>query len=272
MCLLCYLPPQAEIKTEALENSCANNPDGFGWSLRKTSGEIVTFRSMSADRTISEFIKARALEPESHALFHARLATAGLLAVENCHPFTVPKSEVVLAHNGHLPVALGLLEKRSDTRVFAEDLFPQRLEALDNPRRFAKLEKWAKGSKLVILSNDKRLRQPAYLVNESAGHWLDGVWFSNYGYEDYRSTIGAYSYPYGSVDDCFCPACESVIEDDSSFWESGVCPDCFTCIDCGGAAGWSCLCYGASTANSFGYYYSEGGSRYGSRAINSAQG
>lgn len=257
MCLLCYYPPQAETNLSGLENSCLNNPDGFGWSaLNSESGILSTFHSMNADETISKFAKFREQNPDTHALFHARFATAGTVTVDNCHPYQIGGGlNAVLGHNGHLSgVQIPKGDKRSDTRVFAEDLLPQRVSALDIPKRLRKLEKWASGSKFVILNADQRLKESVYIVNEGLGHWSDGVWYSNSDYLlDYR--WGSYRYGLGQFPHGFaaseyisddpefdnCPECRSVL-DNNWVYEFGTCKACRFCLDCYEIPR-DCLCY-----------------------------
>lgn len=268
MCLLCYYPPQAETDLSALANSCANNPDGFGWStLDVKRGKIETFHSMNSDEVISSFETERKRNPETHALFHARLATAGTVTTDNCHPFRIGGGvNAVLGHNGHLPVDIRKGDKRSDTRVFAEDLLPERIGALDSRKRYKKLEKWARGNKLVILSADSRLAKPVYLVNEELGLWDSGVWYSNTSYSfDYSRGFKGYGFPaagfLATEDDYFedtCPDCQA-FPDWAHVSDWGLCDQCGFCFDCFEPYG-ACACYSPSRR-----YYSAGGA-YGSRS------
>lgn len=41
-----------------------------------------------------------AIPPDSPLIFHARLCTHGTITMDNVHPFRVPKSRAILAHNG----------------------------------------------------------------------------------------------------------------------------------------------------------------------------
>ena len=268
MCLLCYYPPQVETDLDGLENSCLNNPDGFGWSaLDPKTRQISTFHSMNADQTIQSFEDYRRKNPETHALFHARYATAGSVTVDNCHPYQIGGGvNAVLGHNGHLSVSIPKGDQRSDTRVFAEDLFPERIEALDNKKRFRKLEKWAGGSKFVILSADPRLKKPVYLVNADLGHWSGGIWYSNHDYllaDNWRAGLYGYASLYspgGFVAGGFvasqsgaadlgedwvqfhtCPECRSAVDEEWAL-DFGSCKFCRFCFDCYELPE-DCLCY-----------------------------
>lgn len=249
MCLLCYFPPQAEVSPINLENACLTNPDGFGFSFLKSDNELTYFHTMNADQAIDLFISEREKHPDSHALFHARIATAGEVTVDNCHPFVIGGVSALLGHNGHLPIDLSKGEKRSDTKVFAQDLLPKWISSLDDPKRFKKLEKWASGNKLVILTNDQKLKKPVYLINESLGHWAEGVWYSNFSYEyfpKYYSKNNGYLFASELDSDYFggewyCPKCFGSLEYDEKN-DSNFCGECYFCLDCYSEC-MNCLCY-----------------------------
>ncbi len=188
MCLLVFMEPNATVPSEDLEVAAVANPDGFGWAIIGDD-TIHTHRSMSFNEALSTFEQQRKLMPDRYALFHLRIATHGTTSLDNCHPFHVGGDHrTVLAHNGMLDIKG---DHRSDSRIFAEEWLPTlgAAEWLDDPQRFAELERFARGSKLVVLSVDPLLRNYAYILNESSGHWGEekhgrrGVWYSNYSYE-----------------------------------------------------------------------------------------
>jgi len=183
MCLLIYSAPNTTIPTSHLREAAINNPDGFGFAIRTRKG-IITHRSMDIDDVIERWDFERARHSRSHAMFHLRITTHGGTNIDNCHPFEVERG-VVLGHNGMLPIE----EKdgMSDTRQFATEWLPTMgVEVLDDPKEFSDIEHFARGSKMVILSNSDKLSSPVYIVNEKDGHWLDGVWYSNSSYKPWR--------------------------------------------------------------------------------------
>ena len=118
-------------------------------------------------------------------MWHARYATHGVKNETNCHPFKVGNSsgyDTYLAHNGVLDISIHKQDKRSDTRVFAEDTLPLLggAPALDDDNIFTIISSWARGSKIAIMTNDPRCKYRMYLINENAGTWDDnGIWWSN---------------------------------------------------------------------------------------------
>lgn len=210
MCILMYFGPEAMPIREHLDTAAINNPDGFGWAIVTQSEGILTGHGMDPDEVIEEFIAARYAYPEHSALFHARIATQGSICLDNCHPFTVQNrfikkagygevtGEMVLAHNGMLPVYPPKGDDRSDTKMFSEDIFMYRFPHLDSRRTKARLETFLGSSKLVVLTTDPAYRQQSYIFNEKLGDWLDhdgsgDIWYSNTSYKTYRYSSKGYS-------------------------------------------------------------------------------
>lgn len=200
MCILIYCPSNRTPSREALENSAANNPDGFGWAIITDNGVdgperfgILTDKGMDSSKIIDGFLTARAAHPSMPALFHARITTHGKTGVDNCHPFLV-ENGTVLAHNGMLPIPER--DGKSDTHQFATEWLPHLgvSNTLDDPDNFTDLMRFASGSKLVVLSVDPTLRYWSYIVNEHLGDWDDGIWYSNSSYLWARKTTSNYCY------------------------------------------------------------------------------
>lgn len=279
MCMLCVSLPGSRPTREQLEIACYNNNDGFGYAVHH-GDHIVAGRGMLVDVTIDRFFAELDKNPDAIGMFHARLTTHGTTHVENNHPFRVDgRKDIVLGHNGILPVTLKLGDKRSDTRVFAEDLLPTMgLGVLDDAKTFKKLEEWARGSKIAILSTSPDLKDDVYILNEQDGDWVDGVWWSNTSYKSrsywYTGSTGGYYNGYASKDDYefynsndflandkqmllssdelidvgdsirsiydVCFHCYSQLREDD--YDERACTSCNTCIDCNEHM-IHCLCY-----------------------------
>lgn len=257
MCMLCVIPPNVIPSREKLENSALNNPDGFGFAIVIPSeNRIHVERTMNADASISRFLEMREKYPEGYATWHARYATHGSVNVDNCHPFQVGvgNTQTYLAHNGMLPVIEPQGDKRSDTRIFAEDILPTigGVTSLDNEQVWNILEDFTQGSKVVILTIDPRAKHQCYLLHENKG-WKDtsGVWWSNQScYLATPTPAFTNPYSYGLKEDRTlweeCDTCESFF--DISQMTDGYCMQCGTCIDCKTYVT-DCLCFSKSTSN-----------------------
>ena len=161
MCLLLVCSPNSVPKKQNLKTASCNNPHGFGYAIITPDG-IITGKRMSAKKTINKFLTLRKQYPESYAMFHARYATHGVRNEDNCHPFKVGDSnDTYLAHNGVLDVHINAGDRRSDTRVFAEDILPAMggVSALDNDHVWQMVSKWASGSKIAIFTLDPKAKE-----------------------------------------------------------------------------------------------------------------
>lgn len=254
MCLLLVCEPNAIPNKKDLQTAACTNPHGFGYAIITPEG-IVTGRGMSAKKVINKFLAMRKQYPDSYAMFHARYATHGVKNEDNCHPFKVPSNpDTYLAHNGVLDVSIHANDRRSDTRVFAEDILPNMggVSALDDDNVYKMVSKWASGSKIAIFTLDPKAESTVYIINESAGHWdNNGIWWSNYTYLDdkkYYSTIvksdrishvNEYDTDYYDQDSA-CKLCGAVPFEDASPY---YCEMCLSCKDCYGIYGDTCLCW-----------------------------
>ena len=270
MCLLVVASPNSTPKRKDLECASCNNPHGFGYAVITPNG-IVTGRGMSSKKVIKEFLEVRKQYPDSYAMFHARYATHGVKNEDNCHPFKVPNAnaDTYLAHNGILDINISAGDRRSDTRIFAEDTLPAMggVTALDDDHVWAMVSKWSLGSKIVIFTLDPSAKETCYIVNESAGHWdNEGMWWSNFTYQ--QSTWGNYALPSEAsgkahakaIEEEICGTCLAYPFEDSNPY---YCEMCLTCYDCSGAYQDTCLCWtpehDRSRATSGGYYDQEFG-------------
>ena len=258
MCVICYAPAGATPTEDQLTNSTLSNPDGFGWMVRTADNKIVTGRTMDAANGIDRFLDLRVKHPDQDAAFHARITTHGKTMIDNNHPFRVGDKRTVLMHNGMLPIDVPKGDDRSDTRLFAEDrLTKMGLGILDNKKERKALQKWMQGSKMVIMTSRADLKQSTYILNENAGHWENGIWWSNSSYEDKPTYTWPSKYswerytgdPYADLDgdQCMNPDCgiNWTVTSDSAI--KGVCQACYRCLDCGHDE-IECLCYGPGSA------------------------
>lgn len=194
MCLLTFIPEYTTPKIEDLRNSAENNPDGFGFAIHDGT-RIIHDSGLNFNAILDKFLTLRQTH-NGPALFHTRITTHGGTSNENCHPFQVGKDELtVVAHNGMLPIEAK--NGKSDTRIFAEELFPSwgGASTLNSKKMRKKLAKFATGSKLVFLSANPDVQNDYTIINEKDGHYdADGIWWSNNSYKYSR-----YSYSGGGM-------------------------------------------------------------------------
>lgn len=198
MCLLMVTMGQLP-ERKHLVNASENNPDGYGYAVNH-GDRIVTGRSMNYEKLIDRFYAEMQKSKNPIGMFHARYTTHGTTMLENNHPFRVDnRKDLILAHNGMLPITPRVGDDRSDTRIFAEDVLGAiGVEELDNKDTFSRLEHFAQGNKIAILSTAPELRDSVYILNEHLGHWTGDIWWSNSGYQtSYYSNSYKTKYPTG---------------------------------------------------------------------------
>lgn len=266
MCILVVCEPNSTPTKTDLHNGACSNPHGYGFAI--IAGDtIISERSMSAKKSIARFLELRKQYPNGYAMWHARYATHGVKNEANCHPFQVGGSDLTyLAHNGILDVTIDKADKRSDTRVFAEDTLPLMggVSVLDDDTVWTMVSKWASGSKICILTLDPSAKHQIYLVNEDLGSWdNNGIWWSNQSHKrtTYTAPAKVWQAPSRSMDHAerlaydyalqhyyqdegqevldICPACESLVD---MYENPYYCTMCETCYDCDTHI-IDCLCY-----------------------------
>ena len=272
MCLLVVCNPNSTPSKDELTTGACKNPHGFGFAIDTGSG-IISERSMSAKKSIRRFLELREQYPDGYAMWHARYATHGVKNELNCHPFKVSgEHDTYLAHNGVLDILIPKGDRRSDTRIMAEELLPRLggVSALDDDYVYDMISSWSNGNKIAVMTNDPSAQYKIYIINESAGSWdSNGIWWSNNSHQP-TPTITTYTHEpsvYDIVvadrhfqstdyeDNKFeCPNCEALID----LWESELyCLICEACFDCS-AQFLDCLCYNPRTKDmlrdEYGFY------------------
>lgn len=244
MCLLTFVPEGIQPNMDALVRGSFTNDDGHGYAIVHED-QLIIGHGMDANSMIDEFCAVRSQYRDGPALFHSRFSTHGEVTTDNIHPFFVGRDRrTVLAHNGVLPAVVQPRngDARSDTRIAAEDYIPS-MGALHRPKTRARVEQWMTDyNKIVILSVNPRYRERSYILNEDAGTWDNGIWYSNEGYRPYQARYGKdWGTGWGTAakeplpDECW--ECNSTVD-----YDDGNCRYCGVCFDCGEGE-YRCQCY-----------------------------
>ena len=187
MCIAIVALPFKQVSDEHLTNSSINNPDGFGFTYVREDitgvRKIIIKKSMSFEVFLRQYKRAFKHNPKSPFLIHCRIATHGTVDKFNCHPFRIDRNTTFI-HNGIIS-GVGVDSKKSDSQLFNEKVLKQLPKGWKESKPVKMLlEKFLTGSKLAILNIDGEFE----IYNESAGHWKDGVWYSNYSYSYGKSS------------------------------------------------------------------------------------
>lgn len=245
MCLLTYTEAGEWPDMEKLEDASAINGDGFGWSIVH-DGRLRRGASMSIDEALTTYSVALR-ESNGPSMFHLRWATHGVKDLTNVHPFKADRGRTMIGHNGIID-NVKTFGTESDTAAFVRRYWPSWANRdFDKPETFRHLERWiGSGNKLVILTTDPRYKSDHYIVNEKAGHWDNGTWYSNTSYRWCEYTYSApyvpYAIPLGTVpggcpayaEGCLCDECRArwarvkgyVTPDCKGYANACQCADC----------------------------------------------
>ena len=176
MCIA-ILNPANLIKDESIKNSWDNNDQGAGllWYDQK-SKTLGSYKSYKYKKFLNKYKELRACKDIGCIVLHFRIATSGFEKYTNLHPFFV-NNDLGFVHNGIIP-GLGN-NKYSDTYEFNEKLKSLDSNFYKNKSLMDILSMAINGSKLVFLDSTNTYT----IVNEEAGIWEDGNWYSNNSYK-----------------------------------------------------------------------------------------
>lgn len=190
MCIAIVATPGAYVDEPRLRACASTNRDGGGYAyVDKDSNKVIIKKGFMK---IDDFIDSyKQTLDEGHGetnamLLHFRIATMGGVNRDNCHPFAINNGALI--HNGSLfwgddPSG----QDRSDTRIFAEELFPTfTYERVRDHKRM--LEQLVSYNKIAMLFDSGNY----IILNEGSGTWDEDVWYSNGGYiaRDYTRDTG----------------------------------------------------------------------------------
>lgn len=194
MCIAIYKPAEALLPSlETLYNCWDNNPDGFGYAIRKDGKCEIRKGFMKRTDVANEYQYLKQYE-NCDILMHFRIATHGGVNPQNTHPFPITndakqlgkKSAIVnkcLIHNGVLPIE-PRKKSISDTAEFALRIGEAGLTNIETVELFDGFI----GTNKIALMNGVGV--------VTLGQWIksNGVYYSNSTY-----SYAAYSHiTYGS--------------------------------------------------------------------------
>lgn len=170
MCIA-ILNTSGKLSPDTLTNSWNNNEQGAGL-LWNEAGHLQTYKTYKLNKLLKKYNQLRGNPDIGKIVLHFRIATSGFEKYTNLHPFLV-NPDLGFVHNGIIP---GLGDNRlSDTYYLNELLksLPAGFLSCQGTREL--IAGYIGGSKLIFLDN----QDTHTIINEAAGHWIEGNWFSN---------------------------------------------------------------------------------------------
>lgn len=206
MCLGIFIPLERSVEISRLFDAYKANPDGCG-ILWITDGRLMAIKGVWEWHIFLSKYQRSVCHYHfwSPAVLHFRMASAAGIGDEFCHPHFVNKN-LAFVHNGNFFEMSSCFgngvrsnDKRTDSQRFNEEVLqklPDNFLQSEPIRNALELYCQDNMSKMVFLDNQGR----ATIVNEQAGEWIDGCWFSNCGIPGYAGYGYSGAYDYKSED------------------------------------------------------------------------
>jgi hypothetical protein len=198
MCVIIYVSETGKVSEDRLHEAYTANPDGCGVLWAK-NGRLICHKGNYSFEDFMVFYK-RAASP---LIVHFRTASSGAISNDAAHPLFV-NDNFAFAQNGNYPeysIAsttrdVDLTDVQRFNELFLKNLPP---DFLDHPDIHQALEAYCVNRmvKMVFMDNFGKVK----IINEAAGEWVDGCWFSNGGISGYvgYGYSGAYPLKEGEV-------------------------------------------------------------------------
>jgi len=180
MCIAILNTKGTTLKKQLLNNCWENNGDGAGILYIDNYNQLQTFKTLdSFDEFYENYISIKQTFGKRNILLHFRISTHGVINRDNCHPFIVDDN-VGFIHNGMISSVPGSAQY-SDTNMLNRTLLQKLKPGFDQDDDVLDflMELIGTGNKLVFLNKENEWS----IVNETAGHWNLGCWFSNDSYK-----------------------------------------------------------------------------------------
>ena len=249
MCIAILNTKQTTLKKQLLRNCWENNGDGAGILYINNDNKLEFFKEMDDfNKFYDKYIDVRNKYGKRNMVLHFRISTHGKVNTTNCHPFLVNDS-LGFVHNGMI-YDVPTSTEFSDTYMFNESILKNFIDGFEyNETIMDMIEGFiGSGSKLVFLNDN----DDWFIVNEKAGHWNMGCWFSNSSYKQVNDWVdfggikkkkvnvtatsnnhslswslsGSYESDYtSSIGSRYCECCGTVLRTDEEI-DGGLCEWC----------------------------------------------
>jgi len=177
MCVIIVKPKGiTSIDDKVFDKAFLTNSDGAGYMFSWKDQLYIRKPFFSITHFLQNVKKDWTYIKENNVVFHFRKATCGKLDFKNTHPYRVNRG-LGMVHNGILSGLGDVKRNRSDTLVLSRMLKELPGNFLQDKHLRYLMEYYIddESSKLVFLDDTGEVN----IVNEEAGDWYGGLWFSS---------------------------------------------------------------------------------------------
>lgn len=195
MCIIAYRRKGMKISNEIIRECFASHGHGAGIAYATEEDGLVIDKGFF---NVADLIIAIDEAGDCDMLIHFRTASKGMkINHANCHPFAVDSEtgkdgdsiryQFAIAHNGKLDWRN--TKSLSDTACFVADVLDPILQRdpwfFDNDATTVLVDGFiGKNNKIVVMKYDRKDKSTSVtIVNERAGNYHEGVWYSNFSWK-----------------------------------------------------------------------------------------
>ena len=231
MCIIAIQPKGIVIDEYTLRNCWENNNDGAG-IMYSINGEVHVHKELNSFKKFMKF-KKYVDSLNVNCVIHFRISTSGKIDKNNIHPFKV-NDDLFFCHNGILDIDVPIDSLINDTQIYNNGILKNLPIGFEQNEGIRNLIQYSIGSKnkFVFLNSEGEF----FILNENAGCWDEGAWYSNNTYQySYSSNYYTpkskgfkklYDDEMWHPVECECCGCRHKDLQFSIDWDIYLCPSC----------------------------------------------
>lgn len=230
MCIIAIQPNGTNIPKNILRNCWDSNNDGAG-IMYCDNGKIIVHRELTSFNKFFE-LKRNADKLNTNIVMHFRIATSGGINNNNIHPFKV-NDNLYFCHNGILDIDVPNGSPINDTQIYSNAFLKGMPNDFHLNHSIMNLIEYSIGNrnKFVFLDSNGEF----HILNESAGIWHNGAWYSNSSFQSYSNYGYSYNYNKSNFEWIECECCNEKKNENELSWnrefDMTICNSCAAFIE-----------------------------------------
>ena len=174
MCIAIVKPKDRTIPLSTLEHCWDTNPHGGGFALPDGTGRVTIHKTLDWEEFTT--LWHQYADPAAPMLVHFRLATHGMVNLDNCHPHRIGPG-LAMIHNGiyHEKVPYATPQQSDTAQLIRRILRHMPPEDVTSRSGIRLIKDQDHGwSRTALLDGDGRIT----IIREHKGEWIGGCWYS----------------------------------------------------------------------------------------------